>query len=127
MERQVAKRIATPEEAVHALALAAHTARQAFCVDEPPLPTLLTKMTWSAEEIALRSNRPQSVMDGYYRTVYGEHPAGIAPLTARELLNTQAALLEYIRQTQPGEPGGRLFEGVAEWCELLKAAAQDAE
>jgi hypothetical protein len=85
------KQITTPEEAVNALALAAHTAWQTFCIDEPPLPTLLCHMMWSAEEIALRNNCPESVMDAYRRAVFSEHPIDTPILTAQELRDTQGS------------------------------------
>jgi hypothetical protein len=122
MENKVTKRITTPEEAVTALAQAAVTSRQTFCIDEPPLPTLLTRMTWSAEEIALRNNLPASVMDDFYRTVFSEHQANPPTLTRRELRETQAALLDFL-----GEDNGedRIYEGIMEW-EDLPEAAEDA-
>ena len=109
------RQITTPEEAVQALTLAAHTARQTFCIDEPPLPTLLTKMTWSAEEIALRNNRPASAMDGFYRTVFDEHQPNPPTLAQQELRETQAALLNFLGD----DKGERLFEGILEWEDLL--------
>jgi hypothetical protein len=116
------KHITTPEEAVNALALAAHTARQTFCIDEPPLPTLLTQMTWSAEEITLRNNRPASVMDGYYRTVFTERPTKTPTLTKQGLLDTQSALLKFLGD----DKNERLFEGITDWDELLDAAETEA-
>ena len=116
------KRITTPEEAVTALALAAHTTRQAFCIDESPLPTLLSKITWSAEEITVKNNRPASVMDNYYRTVFSEHPTNTPALTAQELLDTQATLLEFLGD----EPNDRILEGIMEWADLLKAVKKEA-
>jgi hypothetical protein len=120
------KKITTPEEAVNALALAAHTAWQTFCIDEPPLPTLLCHMMWSAEEIALRNSLPESVMDAYRRAVFSEHPIDTQTLTAQELRDTQAALLEFLRQTQPDAPDGRLYEGVEDWDDLIQAVREDA-
>lgn len=119
------KQITTPEEAVNALALAAHTAWQTFCIDEPPLPTLLCHMMWSAEEIALRMGCSESVMDAYRRAVFSEHPTDTPTLTAQELRDTQAALLEFLRQTQPDAPEGRIYEGVEDWDDLIRAAAQE--
>jgi hypothetical protein len=119
------KQITTPEEAMNALALAANTAWQTFCLDEPPLPTLLCHMMWSAEEIALRMGCPDSVMDTYRRIVFSEHPTNIVPLTAQELRDTQTALLEFLRQTQPDAPDSRIYEGVEDWDDLIQAAAQE--
>jgi len=116
------KHITTPEEAVNALAQAAITARQTFCIDEPPLPTLLTKMTWSAEEITLRNNRPASVMDSFYRTVYNEHKTNPPTLTADELLDTRSALLNFLGD----DKGERLFEGINDWGELIGALRKAA-
>ena len=127
MQTQVITKITTPKEAVDALALAAHTARQIFCIDEPPLPTLLCEMTWSAEEIARTSGLPESAMDSYRRTVFSEHPTDAASLRARELRHTQAALLDYVRQNLPDEPDApqkRLVKGIAEWDELLEAVRE---
>ncbi|MCL2344218.1 MAG: hypothetical protein FWC62_10075 [Firmicutes bacterium] len=113
------KQITTPEEAVQALALAAHTARQTFCIDEPPLPTLLTKMTWSAEEITLKNNLPASVIDSYYRTVFSEHPTGTPALTKQELHDTRSALLNFLGE----DKGERVFDGVNDWDDLLEGMA----
>ena len=112
-------------EAVNAMAKAAETARQIFCIDEPPLPTLLCEMTWSAEEIARTSGLPESVMDGFYRTVFNEHATGIKPMTKQELRDTQTALLDYIRQVQTNAPE-RLRDGIAGWDELLEAMQEAA-
>jgi hypothetical protein len=126
MENQGTKRITTPEEAINALAIAAHTARQTFCIDEPPLPTLLCELTWCAEEIAEINGCPESVMDGYYRTVFSEHPTDVSPLTARELQAAQTALLNYVCVIQDGDPSDRLREGIARWNDLLQAV-EDAK
>ena len=115
------KRISTPEVAVNTIAQAAHTARQIFCIDESPLPILLTKMTWSAEEIALKNNCPTSVMDGFYRTVFSEHQTNVSALTKQELLDTQTALLDFLSD----DKSERVLEGITEWDELLEAAAQE--
>jgi hypothetical protein len=120
------KQITTPEEAVNALALAAHTAWQTFCIDEPPLPTLLCHMMWSAEEIALRNSLPESVMDAYRRAVFSEHPIDTPTLTAQELRDTQTALLEFLRQTQPDKPDGRIYEAIEDWDDLIQAVQEDA-
>ena len=124
MQTQVIARITTPKEAVDALAIAANTARHIFCIDEPPLPTLLCRMTWCAEEIAKMSGLPESVMDSYRRTVFTEQPTGITPMTAQELRDTQAALLDYVRRNLPDELNDtqkRLVEDLAEWEDLLEA------
>jgi hypothetical protein len=121
MENQAKNQcITTPEEAVQALMLAAHRLRQTFCIDEPPLPMLLTKMTWSAEEIALRNNLPSCMMDVYYRTVFSEHPIKGKALTAQELRDTRSALFNFLGM----DNGERLFDGINDWDDLIEAAAQ---
>jgi len=118
-------RITTPEAAIDALSRAAATAQQIFCIDEPPLPTLLFKMLWSAEEIALRAGLPEAVMDGFRRAVFNEHLTDVKSMTARELRETQAALLEYVRQELPDAPE-ELLEGITEWDDLLETADEQA-
>jgi len=121
--------ITTPADAVEALAMVAGTARQIFCIDEPPLPTLLCDMTWYAEEIAEAFGLPESAMDNYRRAVFNEHRAGTVPMTAQELRNAQAALLEYVQRTLPDESNdthSRLMECSAGWNEMIEAAPQEA-
>ena len=110
------KRVTSPEEAVSALAQVAITARQTFCIDEPPLPILLSKITWSAEEIVLKNNRSQCVIDGFYRMVFSEHQLNPSTLTWQELRDTQAALLDYLGD----EPNERLMAGIKNWNDLLE-------
>jgi hypothetical protein len=83
-------------------------------------------MMWSADEISLRNNCPESVMDTYRLAVFSEHPIDTPTLTAQELRDTQTALMEFLRQTQPDKPDGRLYEGVDGWEELLEAVREDA-
>ena len=119
------KQINTPTEVVDLMAKAAHTARQTFCIDEPPLPTFLCDITWSAEEFAMRVNLPEAVMDDYRRMVFTEHPSGLPALSAQELQDTREALINYIRSRLPEElteAQKRLIDGVTNWDELIAAA-----
>jgi len=119
------KQINTPAEVVDLMAKVAHTSRQTFCIDEPPLPTFLCDITWSAEEFAIRANLPESVMDDYRRTVFTEHPNELPSLTAQELQDTREALINYISSRLPEEQTEtqkRLIDGITNWDELIAAA-----